>query len=439
LLPLTGLQLRADVASQRDLRYYGDSTSIARVAQLARKSLLGVDVGFESQRTLGTFFGLSPQVAPWLRPRSSLATRFTLTRDPNGRTPLREGGAGDSAGAFRLPTAFGNSQRVDLGTQVDLGRLGRGLFGDSSLVTRGLARVTSFDVGYTRDRTSNFSRVPVTPSLGYQLASAGFASFLGQRGELATSATYNATGHAAAAMSLPLGFRLNGVYQRVRSTTWLLRADGQVPIETSSREWPSGSITWTVSPSRQTIGRLLTGLTAQLSVRRRRSANMQPTLGGTGAVSGASTERSLAPSATASWASGVLTSFDATQLRTETFTAGNQFLTRRSQRNANLTFSWRPPAALVRLKTGVRTTVRYSYSLNTTCLRPAGQDTTCVRFVDSRRTDAQLTLDTSFPPSLSAGFQMAYLLNDERQINRKISQLVLTAFVQLNTNVGQLR
>jgi hypothetical protein len=34
---------------------------------------------------------------------------------------------------------------------------------------------------------------------------------------------------------------------------------------------------------------------------------------------------------------------------------------------------------------------------------------------------------------------MAYVLNDERQISRKTSQLVLTAFVQLNTSVGQVR
>ena len=34
---------------------------------------------------------------------------------------------------------------------------------------------------------------------------------------------------------------------------------------------------------------------------------------------------------------------------------------------------------------------------------------------------------------------MAYVLNDERQINRKVSQVVLTAFVQFNTSVGQLR
>ena len=85
LLPLPGVQLRTDLASQRDLRDYGDSTAIARVARLARRSLLGLDVGLESQRTLGTFFGLTPRIAQWLRPRGTLSTGFSLTRDPNGR------------------------------------------------------------------------------------------------------------------------------------------------------------------------------------------------------------------------------------------------------------------------------------------------------------------------------------------------------------------
>jgi hypothetical protein len=34
---------------------------------------------------------------------------------------------------------------------------------------------------------------------------------------------------------------------------------------------------------------------------------------------------------------------------------------------------------------------------------------------------------------------MAYLVDDERQVNRKVAQLVITAFVQLQANVGQLR
>jgi len=43
------------------------------------------------------------------------------------------------------------------------------------------------------------------------------------------------------------------------------------------------------------------------------------------------------------------------------------------------------------------------------------------------------------PPTLSAGFQMAYLVNEERQANRKTSQLVITAFVELHTSVGRIQ
>ena len=436
LLPLSGLQFRTNLASQRDLRDYGDSTSIARVAGLARRSLLGVDVGFESQRTFGTFFGLTPQLAPWLRPRGTLTTGFSLTRDPNGRTPLRADS--DSTGAFRLPTAFSNSQRLDLGTQVDLGRLGRGVFGDSSAVTRTLARLTVLDLGLTRDRSSSFSGIALTPGFGYQLAWVGFDAFRSQQGILATSASESSTRHASVAASLPLGLRVSSTYQWTRRITWLRRTDGQLPISSWSREWPSANITWSLAPSRSTIGRILTGLTAQLGLRQRRSASEQATLGGNGRTLTQSTERSLAPSATASWGNGMLTSFDLSRLRTEDSSAGNLFRTTRLQRVGTVSFAWRPPASLVRLKTDIRTTARYTYTLNTTCLQAAGQPL-CTPFVDSRRTEANLTLDTSFPPTLSAGFQMAYVLNDERQISRKTSQLVLTAFVQLNTNVGQVR
>jgi hypothetical protein len=48
-------------------------------------------------------------------------------------------------------------------------------------------------------------------------------------------------------------------------------------------------------------------------------------------------------------------------------------------------------------------------------------------------------MDTDLPPNMSAGLQMAYLLSEERQTNRRTRQLVITAFVQLATSAGQLR
>ena len=71
-------------------------------------------------------------------------------------------------------------------------------------------------------------------------------------------------------------------------------------------------------------------------------------------------------------------------------------------------------------------------------VRRAGQQT-CVPYVDTRQSQSQVSMDTDVPPNFSAGFQVAYLLNDERQANRKTSQVVVTAFLELHTSVGELR
>src|SRR5213076_2207522 len=95
-LPLRGLQLRVDAASLRDLRDYGDSTTIARLMRQERRTFLGQDVGVETQRTITTAVTATPQVGAWLRPRAAVSTSFSFTRDPNGRAPVRD--IGDTAG-----------------------------------------------------------------------------------------------------------------------------------------------------------------------------------------------------------------------------------------------------------------------------------------------------------------------------------------------------
>src|SRR5256885_1182577 len=60
LVPLPSVLLRVDAASLRDLRDYGDSTTIGRLMGGERRSLLGRDVGVETQRTLNTFVGGTP-------------------------------------------------------------------------------------------------------------------------------------------------------------------------------------------------------------------------------------------------------------------------------------------------------------------------------------------------------------------------------------------
>jgi hypothetical protein len=441
LLPLSGVQLRVDGASTRDLRDYGDSTTIGRLMGQGRAALLGWDIGVETQRTLMTLVNLTPRLAAWIRPRAALTSTFAFTRDPNARQPFRE--LDDTAGPFRVPAAFSNARRMETGAQLDPRRLGQAVFGDSAGVVRWLARVTSVDVAYTRQRASSFNRAGGVPSLGYQFGLGGMDDFRHVGGLVAGSAAEHTTLNAGATAVLLLGLRANATYRRSRGVAWVLRAAQQVPIRTRTRDWPNGTLSWSVTPPRRTLGRVVSSLTAQVVYRRRETANEQPGFGSaTGGGGGVSvtrgTERALGPSVALTWVGGVLTAFDAATERGEQLAAGNLFRSARHQQNATLVFAFRPPASLGRWQSNVRTTVRYSASDNTSCLRSAGQ-ATCVPYVDSRRVQAQLTMDTDLPPNMNAGFQMAYLLTEERQTNRKVAQVVITAFVQLATSVGQLR
>ncbi|HEV8398503.1 MAG TPA: cell surface protein SprA [Gemmatimonadales bacterium] len=436
LLPMTGVQMSVDVASTRDLRDYGDSTTIGRLIQQGSSSLLGQNIGIETQRTFATNVNVTPRLATWIRPRATLASSFTFSRDANAREPVRE--IGDTAGAFRVPAAFGNLRRLEAGMQLDPRRLAQAVFGDSTALARWLGRLGNIDLSYNRLRTSSFGRAGGFPAFGYQLGFGNLEEFKSTGGLKAVSAAENATLTGGGSATLPLGLRVNANYRRTSGITWALRAAQQVSISTGTRDWPNGSLAWSLTPSRRNIGRVLSSLTAQATYRRTEALSQQATFGATSVSVTSSVERSLTPSLSLTWVGGVLTSFDATQGRTEQISAGNTFKNERNQQNATVAFAFRPPNFFGGRRSNIRTTMRYSITGNTQCLRSASQ-ADCVPFVDSRQVQAQLTMDTDLPPNMSAGLQMAYLLNEERQTSRRVRQIVITAFVQLQTSVGQIR
>ncbi|PYP72153.1 MAG: cell surface protein SprA, partial [Gemmatimonadetes bacterium] len=278
LQPFESMLLRVDLSSQRDLRDYGDSTTLGLLTRRERRSLFGHNVGLETQRSLSTFLTLTPLLTEWARPRLTFATTFALGRDPNANRPVRD--VGDTAGGFHLPAAFSNSQRLDLGARVDPRRLGQGLFGDSGRVTRWLGRATPIDLTYYRTRLSTFDRAPETPSFGYQLPVGGLDRFRQEGGKLAGAASETENMSAVGGAALFLGLRANATYAKSHSVTWVLRTDQQVPIRSRSLEWPSGTISWSIVPPRSSIGRVLTSVTAQLGYRERVSTSEQSAFGG---------------------------------------------------------------------------------------------------------------------------------------------------------------
>jgi hypothetical protein len=436
LTPVTGMQLGIDAISTRDLRDYGDTTTMGRVIRQQSSTLFGADIGLETQRLLTTTLSLTPRVNTWLRPRAAVASTFAFSRDPNAPQPLRT--EEDTAGEFRVPAAYTNGRRFDAGAQVDARRLAQTIFGDSADIADWLGHITGLDVTYSALLGSTFSRATDLPPANYQFALGGFDAFRQVDGQLATSATQNQTLATGGALALPLGLRANATYRLTRGVIWSLRTDEQIPIRSRSEEWPAGTINWSFTPPKQVVGKLMSNITARMGYRRLESTNEQPTFGLPGSVARNSVlEETFTPAASITWFAGVFTSFDLSQTTSDRVSAGNLFRTTRHAHNGTLTFSFKPPTK-GRWQSNIRTTAGYSVANNATCLRRAGQET-CVPYVDSRQTQGQLTMDTDLPSNMTAGLQMAYVLNEERQTNRKISQFVLTAFVQLSTSVGQIR
>ena len=442
LSPFGGVTVRFDATSVRDLHDYGDSTSVGRLLQLQRRTLFGTDVGTEIQRRMDTFLGFTPTLAPWIRPRFTFSGSFGLSRDPNAQTPVL---TADSA--FRLPLAYSNAQRLDGGLQLDPWRLARVTFGDSALVTRLVKHLVSVDLAYTRSRTSAFSQAPGEPTTAYQL---GFGS-LGdsvsslrfQGGVPASSATQTTTGSASANVDLALGLRLATVFQSTSALTYVLRGTTQSPVTSHSQDWPDGTLSWTFSPSQNGLGlgKLLSGVSAQVNVRKHEASTLQPTIG-IGSDQPASrsdaTERVTAPSLTLTWVHGILTSADYSNDRSEQRTSGSLVRTTTATSNAYVAFAFRPPQSIVKLPTDIRTNARYTVTSSSQCIQPVSVQQ-CISFVDTQQKQTQLSMDTEFPPTFSAGLQVAYILNVQKQLNQKTAQLTITAYVSLSTSVGQFR
>lgn len=437
LRPFNSLSLRANITSNRDLQDYGDTTPVGRLLQRERREFLGMDVGFERQRTLSTGFNVTPVVTSWLRPRFIVSTSFTLNRNPNQRVPVRE--LGDTAGAFRPPETIGNSRRTEVGATFSLARLVGGALGDSTVFARIFRGVQPIDLSYSRDLRSTFDRVAFDPSLHYQLAFGWSGSFRSRNGILASSAADATTIAAGGAIQLPLGLTLRLNFRDQETFAWSLRANQneQAEVITRFREWPSGSVAWTLSP-RGGIRRVLSIINASARYIESTSENVQPGLaGGEGSVA-ETRSKALAPSVTLTWRGGIVTTLQYSTATSDGITSGNTSRRDQEDWNASLNFSFRMPRSLLRLRNEIRTTLTYSTSTVAVCLVQAGADE-CLPISETYRSTIDARLDTGFSSQVRGGANFSYVITAQRHLSREFSQMVFSVFAEIFFVSGQLR
>lgn len=435
LQPYRSLSLGGTLNSTRDLRDYGDTTTIGRLTRFASREFLGRDVGFESQRRLVTTVSVDPVLTSWLRPRFLTTSAFSLTRDPNGRRPVRLDG--DTAGAFALPASFSTQRRYEIGLTLDWSQLARRAFGDGSLATAIFQRLLPSDVRRVRDRRAVFDRAGGDVPLSIQFG-LGELEALRRVGNLdAGSAAEDLTRTATAGVNLPLGFRLNALYQDQARRTLSRRVRSTSVLTSRTREWPSGSLVWGWSPTIAAIRTALLHVSGQLQYRVRETGSAVPT-GTTGIASVTSEARTIAPSLSMTWIEGILTSVQYSSTLTDDIANGNLNQSTRKAWNGNVSFQWRPPESMAKLPNPIRTQLRYSRETIGRCLQTSGEPT-CSSISFTRREERGVQMDTDVPPNLSAGLSVSHLVTEERHFERKFSQLTFTAFIQFSFLTGEIR
>ena len=444
LRPFRSLTVGFSYTQVRDLRDYGDTTSVGVLTRQDSRRLAGLSLGFERQRSLRTQLFYQPALASWVRPRASLTSGFNLNRDPSSGEAERE--LGDSAGAFRIPMAFENQRSADLGAAVDFARLVRGLVGDSSFLASLAGRLNVLDLASRADRRSQYSRRGFSPDLSYQFAFGGLGAFRAQGDVLADAAYDTREVRAGSGVRLPLGMSLTSEYSFRRTTSWARRGEGQAERRQTEVNWPNVAGRWAWSPRQGLLRRVITSMSGTVAYRFRETESLQPRFeAGLPGSSLASEEirsrqltRAWPVSFTVSWAPRVITNASVSESRSEDSRSGNLFRTDRLESAADISFTFRPPQQLIPLRSDVRTALRYSNSTSRACIERVGAGD-CIAISDSRRRQVNFTMDTDLPPNVSAGVGVSYILTEDAHANRKFSQFVVTASVTVAFSAGAIR
>lgn len=431
LQPLTMFNLSGDLTSTRDLRHYADSTTLGRLAQQARKSFLGQDVGVERDRQFSTSLSLTPVLTSWLRPRYLTGSSFILSRTLNSRPPVRLGD--DSLGAFILPQTLNNNRSREFGLTLDPGIALSRLLGDSSSLGQALKRIRPFDISNRMVRSSTFDLAAFDPDLSYMLGLGRRENFLRHQGADAIGVGEIRTTTWSSGADLPFGLGFTLTYGRVH-TLQFQRVGGSVVVtDTRQREWPVGNFRLTHSFRSGPLSLL----SASLSLRRKEGHTDQPSAAGSVVRSG-NTSSSVGPSLQLGWRNGLVMLLGYNDISQETQSNGNLTHSQQQDITANLSYSFRLPGSLSRLRKQIRASLYGLLSSNTSCLQ--SQDSPdCTTIADTRRTEVRGGLDTDVSRILQAGMQFGYSINEARSINSRISQIFIAATLQLSLYAGDYR
>ncbi|MBV6522413.1 MAG: hypothetical protein MNPFHGCM_02561 [Gemmatimonadaceae bacterium] len=431
--PLAGVSARWDALTLRDLRNYAASPSAGLPSGLEQSRVAGLDLGFERERRMSASLVYAPVPAGWFRPRLDLGSSYNMLRDPNNRSF-------DTTGSVpTLARRFGNTQRISATAVIDLQTYAESLMNASPLTGRLLRAITPIDVSVTRDLLTAYDGARLSPSFGFQFGLGGIDAFRAFDGVMAASAGSATTWTLSNSVALPWGTALTGRVQHGTSRQWARQLAGrQLPLDGEQQLLPDVTLRWMGRP--QLLSGILSRVGTSLRYVDSKQAFMAPP-----PYSGASAERRttrlrswpLTANAVTTWGNLTLSGAFARSERTDSLpgsvgVSSSSDLTTEVSRAFSLPESWD-------FQSNLRTRLSYQRSESQSYVSNVAAAASRSRLTDNGRTSFSFNADTDVADNMTFSVQGSRVVTFDRNFNRRFTQVIVSAVLQIQFFGGALR
>lgn len=415
-IPFSMLTATSNLSSTRDLREYPDSTSIARVANAAHRSLLGTDIGVERDRVVANAVQFGPRLASWLAPSVTVSSNFVLSRTLASRNPVRIDG--DTAGAYILPQTLNNSRVVTYIIGVDTRKLMQRVFGDSSRIGRALINVRPIQFTQSHILESTFDLARFTPSLGYQLALGGFSSFLSRDGQEAigaadaTNTTVTLSGELGGGFAATLTYSSTGSdrYQHNSGPTGFLKTTF------NTESWPA-RVNWLHTFPKGPVSQF----SASTTVQREQSSSSSPFGDGTTSTSLSNTSR-VTPDLLMIFRNAITLRFSGEVDRSNAAFSGNTTQSQSTNLMGTVIWQMKLPRMLSARRRTLNGTVSVAQNSSSSCIQ-RNTDSACVSYFDLRRFESNASFRAMLEHGITGSLNFGYVHNDVRSFHQLTSTI----------------
>ncbi len=407
--PLPPLSASLTIATVRDVLPPEDAVTDRRVRALIqdkRTRAAGLDLGWETNRSLETRVSYRPSVFTWLRSDFDWSTVYRADRNANllDRQILGQ----DTTLALARNASGRRDWRANFSldpTGMVESWLGAGQEDDPASISEFRSVVGALrpiTVAYRDGIVSRFNRDPVDPGLGYQFGFGGPEGFRLMQGDTAATLTDRSAWTLGSGVVLPGGFGIDAGFERTEATTLDTRSDRRTVLT----RWPDvrarlPALTLPAATRIRSVS-LSSGIT-----RIERATEF----GGQGLQRRFDEDVQIPLNVSVAWLGTLVTSYRGAYREGRGVDPTGQ--TERDRREHRMTVSslFVPPGRLAsHLDRAVRVSLLAGYASERECRTTTAREE-CVAFIDQILRSVNLSLDTSVS-GFEVGVQMSY---DDRQ------------------------